>query len=100
MRPGKKDIRVDVLITGDELAALQQHTCLMVEAYGLDGRIRRYRGTRPIGLYRWDLDCLLDVLADVLEWHPVYLYPDSPERAALERLRARLRAEYNNAYGR
>ncbi|MBI3946663.1 MAG: hypothetical protein HY321_12140 [Armatimonadetes bacterium] len=100
MKPGKKDVRLDVLITGEELRALQQHTWLMAEAFGLDGRIERYKGTRPIGLYRWDLDCLLDVLAVVLEYRPAYPDPDSPERAALERLRSRLQAEYNNAFGR
>jgi hypothetical protein len=34
----------------------------MAEAFGLDRRIEAYSGKRPIGLYRWDLDCLLAVM--------------------------------------
>ncbi len=35
----------------------------MAEAFGLDRRIEAYSGKRPIGLYRWDLNCLLAVMA-------------------------------------
>ena len=62
MRPGRHDIRHQVHITGAELYKLQRHTVLMAESFGLDRRIDEYRGTRPLGLYRSDLECLLDVL--------------------------------------
>ena len=48
--------------TGDELHELKRFTIDMAEAFGLDRRIEAYSGKRPIGFYRWDLDCLLAVM--------------------------------------
>jgi len=49
MKPGSRDIKVNILITGEELEELQKHTWSMVEAFGLDRRIEQYKGKRPIG---------------------------------------------------
>ena len=49
MRPGSKDKRYYILITGQELIELKKYTYLMAEAYGLDRKIENYKGTRPIG---------------------------------------------------
>ena len=62
MRPGRNDKRYYTRIDGQELATLKQYTWAMAEAYGLDKKIARYKGTRPIGLWSWDLDCLEAVL--------------------------------------
>ena len=62
MKPGRRDIRHKVLITADELRELKRHTGSMAEAFGLDRKIEAYKGTRPITLYRWDLECLMDVI--------------------------------------
>ncbi len=62
MKPGSRDHRHHLLISGDELRELQRHTGSMVEAFGLDRKIENYKGTRPLPLYRWDLDCLMDVI--------------------------------------
>src|SRR4051812_46604669 len=62
MKPGRRDIRHKVLVTGDELRELKRHTGSMAEAFGLDRKIENYKGTRPLTLYRWDLDCLMDVI--------------------------------------
>ena len=62
MKPGRRDIRHKVLITGDELRELKRHTGSMAEAFGLDRKIEAYKGSRPITLYRWDLECLMDVI--------------------------------------
>lgn len=59
IKPGKRDIKHLMLITGPELASLQALTVHMSESFGLDARIDKYRGKRPIGLYQWDLDCLI-----------------------------------------
>ena len=66
MKPGPKDTPYRVLITGRELEELKKHTWQMAEAFGLDRRIEMYQGKRPITLYAWDLDCLVDVMADAL----------------------------------
>ena len=99
MKPGSGDIRHKVLITGDELRELKRHTGSMVEAFGLDRKIDAYQGTRPITLYRWDLDCLMDVIED--EKADKQQYPDNTasDYVALKRLGDRLRAEYDRHYG-
>jgi len=73
MKPTKKDIRISILITGQELEALKELTWCMAEAYGLDKRIENYKGMKPIGLYRWDMDCLMNAL----EGAPKYMRPES-----------------------
>ena len=67
MKPDKRDRKVKILITDQELEELQKHTGSMAESVGLDRRIGNYRGKRPIGLYSWDLECLLDVLSIALK---------------------------------
>lgn len=61
MKPLPGDHRHRLLIQGAELKALQSLTGAMAEAFGLDRKIENYKGTRPLTLYRWDLECLMDV---------------------------------------
>ncbi len=97
MKPGSRDQQHKLLICGDELRELKRHTYSMAEAFGLDTKIENYKGTRPITLYRWDLECLLDVIDIALGSD----YPDhtAPGYQALKRLGERLRKEYDDAYG-
>jgi hypothetical protein len=97
VKPGPGDHRHKLRISGDELRELKRHTYAMAEAFGLDTKIENYTGTRPITLYRWDLECLLDVIDIALEDD----YPDkaAPQFQALNRLRERLRNEYDYDYG-
>jgi len=60
MKPGKRDQKYEIKIQGDELVALKVVCADMPECFGLDRRIAAYKGTRPIGFYRWDLDALVD----------------------------------------
>ena len=46
----------------------------MAEAFGLDRRIESYQGKQTIGFYRWDLDCLEDILDLVLDDARAYSY--------------------------
>jgi len=87
-------------ISGDELRELKRHVCMMAEAFGLDRKIDRYSGVRPLTLYRWDLDCLIDVI--VLALRDKREYPDesSPDFQALAKLGKRLRQEYKSIYGK
>ena len=66
------------------------HTWQMTEAFGLDRRIEMYQGKRPITLYAWDLDCLIDVMADALATSTEYPDISSPGYEALQGLRDRL----------
>ena len=94
MKPGSKDIKLKILISGKELSELKRHSEELVEAFGLDRRIEKYQGKRPIGLYSWDFDCILAVIENVLN-DPAE-YPDKQESGyiALKILFHRLKAEY------
>jgi len=74
MKPGPNDVKLTILITGDELHELKRFTIDMVEAFGFDRRIEAYSGKRPIGFYRWDLDCLSAVMDLALK--DLSAYPD------------------------
>jgi len=93
MKPGSKDLKLKILISGEELSELQRHTWQMAEAFGLDRRIENYQGKRPIGLYSWDFDCLLAVIEDALD--DTNEYPDKNETRykALKSLFDRLKRE-------
>lgn len=93
MKPGSKDIKLNILITGEELTQLQRLTYQMAEAFGLDRRIDNYRGTRPIGLYSWDFDCLLAVIEEALKDTRYYPDKDTTEHKALMNLYLRLKDE-------
>jgi len=99
MKPGKNDIRVEVLITDDELTSLKLFIGDMAESFGLDRRIEQYQGKRPIGLYEWDLDCLIDVIYCVLKDLPLKsLEHDSQEYTALLQLYDRLCQIYEETW--
>jgi Plasmid pRiA4b ORF-3-like protein len=99
MKPLPGDYRHKPLISGDELRELKKHTYSMVEAFGLDRKIEKYQGTRPITLYRWDLECLLDVIDPALKDETDYPDQSSQEYQALKRLGERLHQEYDAVYG-
>jgi hypothetical protein len=48
IKPGSRDIKVNMFIAGEELEELQKHTWSMAEAFGLDRRIEQYKRKRPI----------------------------------------------------
>jgi len=81
------------LITGMELDELQRFVWMVAESFGLDRRIANYQGVRPIGLYRWDIECLMDVIDSVLDDPQYYPTQDSEEYRALNNLRTRLQVE-------
>jgi len=94
MKPGKKDKKVNILITGQELEELQKHTWAMAESFGLDSRIERYKGIRPIGLYSWDMECLLAVLEMAVNNPKEYPSIGSKEYDITERLYQKLEQLY------
>ena len=94
MRPGSKDIKLEILISGKELSELQRQSCHMVEAFGLDRRIEKYQGKRPIGLYSWDFDCILAVIENALDDPTEYPDKNDSRQKALKTLFDRLKKEY------
>jgi hypothetical protein len=98
MKPSKSDPRIRVKISGLQLTELQEHTGAMGEAFGLDRKIERYKGKRPITLYHWDLECLLDVLNWVLNDKKQYPDQEVQEYIALHELHVRLKDLYRQTF--
>ena len=98
IKPGPRDRKLEILITGAELDELQRFIWMMAESFGLDGRIDRYKGRRPLGLYRWDVECLLDVMDNALADPREYRSRDEPGYLVLKGLRDRLQQAYDGAY--
>lgn len=96
IKPGKYDVLVHVLIQGEELDALQAHSHHLAETYGLDRRIERYAGKRPLQLYQWDVEWLIDAL-ELLE-ETRHRPRQLAARAALANLKTRLLAIYAETY--
>ena len=92
-------MKLTILITGDELHELKRFTSDMSEAFALDRRIEAYSGKRPIGLYRWDLDCLSAVIDNALKDERAYPDKASSAFATLKRLQDRLENEYRSVWG-
>ena len=97
MKPGKYDRRHHVLIRGAELRELKELS--LPESFGLERRVERYQGKRPLGFYRWDLECLLDTLSLEMTDRPLHPRLRRRDLAALQSLYGRLRKEYDLAYG-
>jgi hypothetical protein len=95
MRPGKYDRKHYFLIQGTELRELKALD--LPESFGLDRRIERYQGKRPLGLYRWDIEGLLDALSLILDQPDDYYSPPA-NKQAIKKLHDRLQAEYTSAY--
>jgi hypothetical protein len=98
MKLGPNEVKLAILINGDELLELKRFASDMAEAFGPDRRIEAYSGKRPIGFYRWDLDCLLAVMDLALKDQRAYPDKTSPDYAALKRLRDRLQEEYRRLW--
>ena len=92
MKPGSKDIKYFIKIEGTELDELQKLTWMMAESFGLDTRIGNYAGKRPIGLYRWDIECLTIVIECALNDPDECPQKNSPEYQALCELYEKLKA--------
>ena len=98
MKPGKNDIPIERKISGRQLEELQKHTGQMCEAFGLDRKIENYKGTRSISFYRWDLDCILDVLDMALDDEKEY--PDKKDEGYIKlyELYVDLKKAYKETY--
>ena len=99
MRPGRNDKKALLLIKGEELDELQCLTGEMCEMFGLDRRIEKYQGERPIELYAWELEGLIIVVGDEIESGKACKDSAATECAVLKSLLARLHAAYEEVTG-
>ena len=77
---------------------LQKHTWQMCEAFGLDSKIEKYKGIRPISFYSWDLDCILDVLDMALDDEKEYPDKNDEGYIKLYELYLDLKKAYKETY--
>ena len=98
MKQGTNDKQYKILITGQELEELKKFTGDMAEAFGLDSRIDKYQGKRPIGFYPWDLDCLEDVLSMAVDDTNEYPDKSGPGYEAIRNLYDRIKQLHKVAY--
>jgi len=66
----------------------------MAESFDLDRLFANYQGKRPIGLYSWDVECLLDVMGGALNDWEEYISQESEGYLTLLNLKLRLQGEY------
>jgi hypothetical protein len=88
---------IKVLIKDAELRVLKELS--LHEWFGLERGVERYQGKRPMSLYHWDLECLLETLSLEMTDRPWHPRPRKRDLAALQSLYGRLRKEYDVAYG-
>ena len=98
IKPGRNDKKYFILISGDELDELQEHAWDFTECYGLNRRIYNYKGKRPMGLYRWDIEAMKEVISIVMQDPKSYPDQNSPEFQAISRLYARVHELYREAF--
>jgi len=100
IKPGPGDKKFYLHVTQDEADELVFHAFDLVECFGLDRRISKYKGKRPLGLYRWDIEALYEVYSSILENDPDHDYADkqSDEYRAMRSLVDKLRKLYNEAF--
>ena len=99
MKNANDNIAVHIIITGLDLFELQKYTGEMSDVFGLDEKIFNYKGSRPITLYRWDLDCILAVIESALTDKAIYPDPEGFEYNTLRLLQRRLDNEYSAVFG-
>ncbi len=100
LKPGSNDRKYYLTFTEDEVEELVYHAEELVECFGLNTRIRKYKGKRPIGLYRWDIEALYEVYSYVLETDYKGLYKDqqSLEYLAMHSLVKKLKEYMDMAF--
>jgi hypothetical protein len=100
IKPGSGDIKYYLTVTEDELDELVWNSTNLIECFGLDRRIGNYKGKRPIGLYRWDIEALYEIYSSILEEDSDNYYSDkeSPQYKAMLSLVTKFKEMYDIAF--
>jgi hypothetical protein len=96
MKIPKNEIPAKIKISGLQLEELQKQSFQMTEAFGLDRKIENYKGTRAITLYRWDIECITDILNSTLEDSSEYPNKNDIKYKELEKLNLKLKELYKS----
>jgi hypothetical protein len=100
LTPGSNDRKYYLTFNEDEVEKLVYHAEELVECFGLNAKIRKYKGKRPIGLYRWDIEALYYTYSYLLEKDFEGLYKDkkSPDYQAMQSLVNKLKGYMDKAF--
>lgn len=100
LKPGSNDRKYYLTFTEDELEELLYHVEELVECFGLNARIRKYKGKRPIGLYSWDIEALYEVYSHILksDHEGLYKEKESPCCLAMQSLVNKLKKHMDLAF--
>ena len=96
MKIPKNEIPAKIKISGIQLEELQKQSFQMTEAFGLGRKIENYKGTRAITLYRWDIECITDILNSTLEDSSEYPNKNDIKYKELEKLNLKLKELYKS----
>jgi hypothetical protein len=96
MKIPKNEIPAKIKISGLQLEELQKQSFQMTEAFGLDRKIENYKGTRAITLYRWDIECITDILNLTLKDSTEYPDKNDIKYKELEKLNLKLKELYKS----
>jgi len=96
MKIPKNEIPAKIKISGIQLEELQKQSFQITEAFGLDRKIENYEGTGSITLYRWDIECITDILNLTLEDSNEYPDKNDIKYKELEKLNLKLKELYKS----
>jgi hypothetical protein len=110
MKAGRRsEDSCEIVVTGDELVELKRHGHEIPECPGLEARIQRYQGKRPLVVSIHELGWLVAVLDAVLSdpkgypcveydpWRLEYVPPTDRRCITCRQLYERLEDEYDRA---
>lgn len=100
IKPGSGDRKFYLKLTEEEVDELVWNSSDLIECFGLDKRIEKYKGKRPISLYRWDIEALYEIYCSILENDPDNDYSDkeSLNYKAMVTLVEKLKLLYTEAF--
>jgi hypothetical protein len=92
-----------VRFTDEESDELVWNACSLNECFGLNRRIAKNKGVKPIGLEAWEIEALYEVYSNILEDHTAighqeYANKESPEYQAMLSLVIKLKMLYDEAF--
>ena len=96
MKIPKNEIPAKIKISGIQLEELQKQSFQMTEAFGLDRKIENYKGTRAITLYRWDIECITDILNLTIKDSNEYPDKNDIKYKELEKLNLKFKELYKS----
>jgi hypothetical protein len=100
IKPGTHDRKYYLLLTKEETDELVWNSSDLIECFGLDKRIAKYKGKKPLGLYRWDIEALYEIYNSILDNDPdnEYFDKESSQYITMRNLVQKIKILYDEAF--